>query len=272
MPSAPSSATVKRLYAVSGNRCAFPKCKQSLVHEGKVTGRICHVRAANHGGPRFDAHQGDEERHSFDNLLLLCPIHHDVVDADEKSYTTDRLFAMKCEHERSSAQPSHLSDAAIQQFISNISNVSVISGSVIVTNNQTGGQAAHVINNYGPPNRLLQSNVLESMLQVLQPHAGTSIGFASTQGDSEAHNFKGQLIRIFTQAGWDVRDLQTFMFFGSNRGLVITIPFNVLEGGIPQIVASALSLTGQPIEGNRGDMAKECGVYIQVWHAPQSDG
>lgn len=272
MPSTPSFTTVKRLFAVSGNRCGFPKCSQPLVHEGKVTGRICHVRAASPGGPRFDANQGDNERHGFENLLLLCPIHHDVIDADEQAYTVDRLLAMKREHERTSTQTAKLTDAAAQQLISSVSGVSVVGGSVIVSNNQSGGQAAHIINNYGPPKRLVPLDVSARMLKALQPHANTRVGFASTQGDTEAHDFKVQLIRIFSQAGWDVQDLQTFMFFGARRGLVVTIPFKAAESGIPQVVASALALTGQHVEGNRGDMANECGVYVQVWHAPESGG
>ena len=269
MRSKPSLATVKRLFAVSGNRCGFPRCRQPLVHEGKITGRICHVRAASPEGPRFDGSQGDEERNGFDNLLLLCPIHHDVIDADVRAYTVDRLLTMKFEHERSSTQSLGLSDAEAQQLISNLSDISVDGGSLIITNYQSGGQAAHIINNYGTPKRFLPPDVSAKMLKALQPNAGKRIGFASTQGDTEAHDFKVQLIRIFTQAGWVVQDQQTFMFFGSCRGLVITIPFNDTENGILPVVASALALTRQPVSWNRGDMANECGVYVQVWHAPE---
>lgn len=69
------TSTIKRLFALSGNRCAFPGCFNSLVDPpGKVTGRICHIRGRNTGGQRFDATQTDTERHGFDNLLLLCSI------------------------------------------------------------------------------------------------------------------------------------------------------------------------------------------------------
>jgi hypothetical protein len=48
----------KRLFAMSRNRCAFPNCQQPLVDQGgKVTGRICHIRAGQPGGPRYDAAQ-----------------------------------------------------------------------------------------------------------------------------------------------------------------------------------------------------------------------
>jgi hypothetical protein len=106
------------------------------------------------------------------------------------------------------------------------------------------------------------------MLEVLRAAAPACAAFASTQGDVEAHEFKGLLMDIFRTAGWDVRDRETFMFFGSKKGLVVTIPFGAPETGVPKIVASALSLTGSPVSGNRGDMAKECGIYVQVWHAP----
>ena len=62
--------------------------------------------------------------------------------------------------------------------------------------------------------------------------------------------------------------MQTFMFFGSKRGLVITIPNNASELGMPQVVATALGFLGEPVSGNRGDMANDCQHYVQVWHAP----
>jgi len=92
-------ATIKRLFAVSGDMCAFPKCTQPLVHLGKVTGRICHIKAAKLGGPRHDVTQSEEERHGFANLLIMCPIHHDVIDADIVTYTVERLAAIKADHE-----------------------------------------------------------------------------------------------------------------------------------------------------------------------------
>ena len=64
----PSEAVAKKLYAMSGNRCAFPKCHEPLVHEGKVTGQICHIKGARPGSARYNSNQNDEERHGFENL------------------------------------------------------------------------------------------------------------------------------------------------------------------------------------------------------------
>lgn len=98
-PSGPSQKTVKRLFALSGNRCAFPRCSLGLVQGTTVIGEICHIKGASPNGPRHDPAQSPTDRHDFDNLLLLCATHHKVVDDDEESYTVARLLAMKRSHE-----------------------------------------------------------------------------------------------------------------------------------------------------------------------------
>ena len=87
----PSAPTIKRLFAVSGNTCAFPGCNIPLVDatSGKVTARICHIKARQPGGPRYDAQQTEDERHAFENLVLMCPMHHDVIDSDAETYTVE---------------------------------------------------------------------------------------------------------------------------------------------------------------------------------------
>jgi hypothetical protein len=198
----------------------------------------------------------------------MCPIHHDVIDADEEAYTVERLRKIKEGHEgRSQSMPELSSDAAAQ-FINNIGPIGVVAGSVVITNKQSGGQAAHIINNYGPTKRQITETQREQMLSFLASAPKAKIGFASTQGDVEAQEYKEQLISVFRQAGWPVSDLSTFMIFGSKKGLVITIPFNAPELGMPQVVLRALQITGSPVAANRGDMANECEHYVQVWHAP----
>ena len=97
-----SDSTIKRLFALSGNRCSFPQCTTRIVQEsGTITGRICHIRAASPGGPRYDPSQTDADRNSFSNLLLLCSVHHDIVDAEEKKYAAELLAEIKDIHERS---------------------------------------------------------------------------------------------------------------------------------------------------------------------------
>lgn len=97
----PSAATIKRLFALSNNRCSFPRCISPIISaSGSILGKICHIKARKRGGPRFDSKQSDEERHSFDNLILLCGQHHDVIDKESGIYTADILCEMKQAHER----------------------------------------------------------------------------------------------------------------------------------------------------------------------------
>ena len=97
----PSEKTVKRLFALSRNRCAYPRCETPIVHSsGTITGEVCHIKAQSTGGPRFDSKQSDEARHAFDNLLLLCSVHHRIVDERPDTYTVELLAEMKEMHER----------------------------------------------------------------------------------------------------------------------------------------------------------------------------
>lgn len=124
----PLASTVKRLFSVSGNQCAFPACDAPLVDEasGKVTGQVCHIRARKPGGPRYDPNLSAGELHAFENLLLLCPTHHTVIDRDPAAYPTERVLAMKADHEaRCKGGPppgEHLSEA----FLSSLSLTVVV--------------------------------------------------------------------------------------------------------------------------------------------------
>ena len=146
----PSQATVKRLFAVSGNRCAFPNCPTPLIDltSGTVVGEICHIKASKPGAPRYDPLQTAKERHGFDNLLLLCNVHHKIVDDDALAYTVERLILMKNEHEARHLAPPTVDTAAAQRFVKVAIENSRIQGSVVTSHGQIGGQTAHSIHNY----------------------------------------------------------------------------------------------------------------------------
>ncbi|WP_061859941.1 hypothetical protein [Priestia megaterium] len=142
----PRVSTVKRLFAVSQNKCAFQNCLETLVAEGgKVTGKVCHIKARSEKGPRYDPKQSAEERHGFDNLILLCPKHHDVIDDDEKSYTVERLIEIKNEHESKSPKDIEVSSDTVTSLIQNIYVHNDTKVNYEFTNN---GQVANTIINY----------------------------------------------------------------------------------------------------------------------------
>jgi len=63
---------VKRLFAVSQNRCAFPKCPIPAHDGNSVLVQVCHIEGDKPGSARYRAEQPDRERHGFTNLVLLC--------------------------------------------------------------------------------------------------------------------------------------------------------------------------------------------------------
>jgi hypothetical protein len=149
-PTSPSRPTVKRLFAVSGNRCAFPKCHSPLVdpNTGSILGEICHIKGEKIGTARYDGNQTHAERQSFENLLLLCGIHHKIIDDNERTYPYEFLVKRKKSHEATYKNTPPLDDATMKRFVAVAINNCRIHGSVVTSHGQTGGQTAHVINNY----------------------------------------------------------------------------------------------------------------------------
>ncbi len=90
---------LRALFARSGNQCAFEGCSQVLInHKNQFVGQICHIEAANKGGERFNSESTDEERRSYNNLILLCYPHHiETNDVDE--FTVEKLKLIKQKHE-----------------------------------------------------------------------------------------------------------------------------------------------------------------------------
>lgn len=148
-PKEPSRPTVKRLFALSGNLCAFPSCSTPLVdpQSGSIVGEICHIKGDKPGAARYDSAQINEQRHGFDNLLLLCNVHHKIVD-DDTAYTVQRLLQMKQQHESRHFGLSQVDEVTIEQFITTAINNSTVEGSVIASHGQTGGQTAQTIYNF----------------------------------------------------------------------------------------------------------------------------
>src|ERR1017187_8720257 len=99
----PTEQTFKRLFALSKNQCAFTGCTTSIVQPtGTVTGKVCHIKSKkpnNKSFDRYDWTQTNAERHAFENLILLCGVHHDIVDNELETYSVERLKKLKETHE-----------------------------------------------------------------------------------------------------------------------------------------------------------------------------
>jgi len=70
-----------------------------MVGSGGTIAEVAHIEAHSPGGPRFNSEQASGDRNDVDNLLLLCPTHHALIDRDTSTYTTAVLRNMKMKHE-----------------------------------------------------------------------------------------------------------------------------------------------------------------------------
>jgi hypothetical protein len=97
-----STANRKLLWARSGGFCAI--CKGLLTEDAAtsdpavVTGMEAHIVSAKVDGPRYRPIP-PEDVDDPDNLILLCPTDHTIVDKQKSHYREDELRRIKGEHE-----------------------------------------------------------------------------------------------------------------------------------------------------------------------------
>ncbi len=143
-----SEKTIRRLFAMSKNMCAFPDCPTPIVEDnGTVTGEICHIRAHRRGGPRFDEAQSVTERHSFDNLILLCRRHHKIVDEEPELYTVEALEKIKAVQRAQRGRPEQPIDAFYAKVLLNaLRGVEVNNNSGNILVDSPGAIVGHTVN------------------------------------------------------------------------------------------------------------------------------
>jgi hypothetical protein len=112
----PSNPTLKRLFAMSHNLCAFLDCTEPLVEGETVVGEVCHIKGEKPGSARYDADQTDAERHEYGNLIAMCRKHHRVIDNEEAKYPVEKLLQMKEEHAENDSRRYVISDKLVQRL------------------------------------------------------------------------------------------------------------------------------------------------------------
>jgi hypothetical protein len=100
-----SLKTHKMLWGRAANRCAFKECRKVLVIDATETddesliGEECHIVAESSNGPRGNSSLTQEQRDKYENLILLCAIHHKIVDNQPGHYSIEYLHQLKSDHE-----------------------------------------------------------------------------------------------------------------------------------------------------------------------------
>ncbi len=94
------------LWGLAENRCSFPDCRTPCVipatdaDRPTVIGKIAHIVAHSDEGPRSEPGMPPEDRDRYENWILLCPTHHDLVDGQPSTYSAENLRCWKSDHER----------------------------------------------------------------------------------------------------------------------------------------------------------------------------
>jgi hypothetical protein len=200
----PSRPTVKKLFTFSGNLCAFPKCKMPVVYPGtdSIVCEICHIKGEKPTAPRWDASQTDEERHGFDNLILLCGVHHKVIDDDEDAYTVERLRKMKADHE-AKFKGAGVDDSLAERVAVLIQNNAITGGSIIHTQSQSGGQTAHsIVNQYGDTARQIRSAVADGLIAELRGHPQEQFKVTSRSQGADTMRLARKIQDMLMLSGW----------------------------------------------------------------------
>lgn len=130
--------TIKLLWANAAGRCSFTNCNTKLTVEQAAStapytiGEMAHIKGKRHGANRYDESQTDEQRDNYDNLILLCPTHHTLIDKpeNEKTFKVETLIEMKIEHE------TNISKCLESKKISNISELKSIIAVCLAENRQ----------------------------------------------------------------------------------------------------------------------------------------
>jgi len=195
-------STVKKLFALSGNMCAFPTCTQKMVEHGDVIGVICHIEAAEKGGQRYNPDQTDDERRDFSNLVLLCPTHHTITN-NVAIYSVDKLKEIKAIHEAKYVDtPFDVSDEIVSRAIKSYVSMQSIHNLTAATQNIT--QSGDIYNT-GIGVRdvldLIEVNIQKGLL------SQDSIISAVKEMETKHEQLKHDLDKIYTdsQAGIDVK-------------------------------------------------------------------
>src|SRR5690242_1437003 len=94
-----SDKTRKMLWGRSGGLCAF--CRMRIVMNATeadaeaIVGDECHIHARHEGGPRRLPQLSEEQVDAYNNLILLCKVHHKMVDDQAEKYSAEYLKTLK---------------------------------------------------------------------------------------------------------------------------------------------------------------------------------
>jgi hypothetical protein len=119
MPGSYSDRTLKTLFMLAGQYCAFPGCTTATYRisadtaDVVILGEIAHIRSSSNAGPRADPDLPQAMRDDYTNLIVLCAHHHSLVDRLDAEYTVDQLLGWKAAAERAVSERLAIGQASV---------------------------------------------------------------------------------------------------------------------------------------------------------------
>lgn len=179
-------------------------------------GEAAHICAASEEGPRYDPGMTDEERGGAGNGIWLCANCHTMVDDDAGSYPVATLQAWKSDAEA-------LARSRIGRQQGHGAATPHVSGPLVVSNNQSGGQTALVINNYERQRRTIDNATIpRDIYRRMLGRAVEGVVVVAHGSDSETVALAEEFARFVKWIGWSerVEEIATLMATGiSLRGV-----------------------------------------------------
>jgi hypothetical protein len=175
-----------------------------------IVGDECHLLARSPDGPRGDPAISEKELDDYSNLILLCKVHHKLIDDQPSTYTAEILREIKRKHE-------NWVRVALQRASAGKTN----RGNQFITRIETGKEALSVVIgaeafdfSYDEPESKDELELLRGFMQTLQDlgdmgdeleaGARVEVGFDLTQ---DIKNLEGHGFWVF-----GVRRRQTISF------------------------------------------------------------
>ena len=218
-----SDKSRKILWGRSGNRCAI--CRHELVVDStakdaeSIVGEECHIISRQGQGPRHEPTFPEGAIDEPDNLMLLCRVHHKMVDDQVDTYTAGLLRTLKRNHETwvssSLAPEKTIPPVRLRRIKENIpTHLSRINTGQELLNIVGGASAANF--QHDEPQSESEMKAISSFLQESQDWGELADEFEAGQKVETAYRMSA-LIRELEAAG--------FLVFGTRE-------IQRMEGGV----------------------------------------